>query len=414
MLKTKRAELASRRQELRGLLTSSLERAAESGRTEANAREIAMQAEMKKLDGAQRQLDARVRHAEQECQRAGNPQFGMSRRERSMGTTAGQLAPLQFGDEQLRRLQTAAQRGESARVETRDFSSSEALLPAGLFPGIVGAQHESRLLDRLPGVLMETSSIEFIRHISTSGEAGATAEGALKPELILHTDALTAVAVKIAAHTATSYEVMSDHVAFADYVNSELARQVVDIENLLLLQGGDAAVIGSTGTTVEPAGPSGMTGFLSTPGILHHNAAADTGADIQSLDSIEIAIAEMRIGPALATPNLLVLAPNTWSAMRRIKDGQNRYLVAPDPTTDEAQQLWGVEVLTTTEMPSGKGLLLDTAKCGYVGIREPLSLRLGFSGDDFSRNLIRTVCEERLVLAVTRPPAVMLVEGLPT
>ena len=71
-------------------------------------------------------------------------------------------------------------------------------------------------------------------------------------------------------------------------------------------------------------------------------------------------------------------------------------------------------VLSTTACPAGKGLLLDTTKCGYVDVREPLSMRLGFSGTDFVENVIRTIAEERLVLCVTRPAAVLAVSNLPT
>lgn len=47
-------------------------------------------------------------------------------------------------------------------------------------------------------------------------------------------------------------------------------------------------------------------------------------------------------------------------------------------------------------------------------IREPLSMRLGYANDDLVRNVIRTVGQERLVLCVTRPAAVLAITGLPT
>ncbi len=58
--------------------------------------------------------------------------------------------------------------------------------------------------------------------------------------------------------------------------------------------------------------------------------------------------------------------------------------------------------------------MLDTRKFGYAVVREPLFMRSGFSNDDFVRNLIRFVSEERFNLAVTRPPAVLNIENLPT
>jgi hypothetical protein len=45
----------------------------------------------------------------------------------------------------------------------------------------------------------------------------------------------------------------------------------------------------------------------------------------------------------------------------------------------EARNLWGVEVLVTTEQAAGTGLLIDTKKFGYIVVREGLSLRTGGS-----------------------------------
>jgi hypothetical protein len=64
--------------------------------------------------------------------------------------------------------------------------------------------------------------------------------------------------------------------------------------------------------------------------------------------------------------------------------------------------------------PPGKGLLLDTSKVGYVAVREALSMRIGYNDDDFTRNIVRTVAEERLVLCVTRPAAALAISNLPT
>jgi hypothetical protein len=313
-------------------------------------------------------------------------------------TSAGQLAPLVLPDDELRRLQGAAQRGDHCRIEARAFNTVESLLPSQLYPLPVGRQHEGRLLDHLPGVQMETAAIDFIRHLSTGGAPTSVAEGALKPELVLVTDQLTEPARKLAAHTAVSYEISQDWPAFESYVIGELQAQLIDVENAQLLSGD------GVGTN--------MTGFYGTSGVLVHDAAADTGTGVTALDSIELAITALRTGNALAVADTLVLHPADWSKLRRIKDTQGRFLTAPDPTTDEANSLWGITVISTTANPVGKGLLLDSTKCGYVGVREPIAIRTGWSGDDFTRNLLRFVAEERLVLCVTRPSAVLAISGL--
>jgi hypothetical protein len=51
---------------------------------------------------------------------------------------------------------------------------------------------------------------------------------------------------------------------------------------------------------------------------------------------------------------------------------------------------------------------------GRVGVRESLVLRVGYSGTDFTDNVVRQVCEERLNLAVERPAATCRIKNLPT
>ena len=86
-------------------------------------------------------------------------------------------------------------------------------------------------------------------------------------------------------------------------------------------------------------------------------------------DDIEQSITDLRVGPSLATPDLLVLSPNTWSVIRREKDNYGRYLVAPDPSKDQVNTAWGVDVLSTTAMTPGTGMLIDTTKFGVVLVR---------------------------------------------
>ena len=53
-------------------------------------------------------------------------------------------------------------------------------------------------------------------------------------------------------------------------------------------------------------------------------------------------------GSALAEPDLFITSPSSWSALRRIKDDLNRYILAADPSKDEVNSLWGIPVLVTT------------------------------------------------------------------
>ncbi|WP_411815842.1 phage major capsid protein [Gordonia sp. SND2] len=307
----------------------------------------------------------------------------------------GSLLPLAFDRAAVKELGERAARGENVRIVSK-AASVAGLIPSDFQPGVLGPVHEQRLLDFLPTVATSAPVVEYLRHSSSTGGAGVVAEGTAKPELVPTLDNLSAPIRKIAVHGAVTYEAIADYTAFASYFTGELMRDVIDVETAQILHGD------GTGQN--------LTGLQTTSGALMH--AVDTAGGETPLDAIESSIAELRVGAALAVADLLVLHPTTWSAIRRSKDSQQRYLVAPDPTRGEADTLWGIPVVTTIAQTVGTALLLDTTKFGKVFVREGITVQTGTSNDDFVRNVSRFVVEERLAVAVERPAAILTVTGL--
>ena len=197
-----------------------------------------------------------------------------------------------------------------------------------------------------------------------------------------------------------SWENIQDYDAFTSAVQNELLKRVVDLENQQLVYG--------TGGTTQ------LSGLTTTAGILTYPAVGTQ----ENFTDIATAIAALRTGPALAEPDLLLLHPDTWAAIRTQKDDMGRFYVSPDPSVDQVEQVFGVDVLQSTEFNKGDGILLDTTVFGRVAVRESLILRVGYgvvSGQsDFLSNILRWITEERLNLAVERPAAICWITGLPT
>lgn len=378
-------ELRRRRDALRADLENRLATAKRDGREQLTADE---REALETLRG----LNERIEYQDQEAARGRLPSFG-GKLGRNVNSGA-RIAPIGFGLEELRHAHERLAAGESVRLEARDFATAGPLLPAELAPWVTELQHEGRIADRLPAIGITVPSIEIIQINSVTGAAGIVAEGETKPEVTPVTTPLTVTAQKVAAHVGLSYEALADFDTFSNYVRIELQRQVIMAENAELLYG--------DGTTGH------LHGFFRAANILSFDAT--TAA--QDIDAIEQGIAALRVGPSLATPNLCVLNPTTWSTIRRTKDDFHRYLLSADPTADEASSIWGIEVVTTTQCQEGDGLLVDTGKYGRAVVREPLSMRIGWSGDDFTKNILRTVCEERLNNAIERPSAILHLKNL--
>ena len=317
-------------------------------------------------------------------------------RTKAMGMPS--FAPAIMPDpEQTEALFNAVRTKQSLRVEvqTKTTNSIGGVAPAVLLPGLLERTHEpQRIMDALPATAMSAPSVAYLRHNSTTGSPATVAPGGFKPELSFLVDSVTIRAAKIAAHVAVNDEDMADYHDFESYVGVELMRAIIDTENGQLLNG---AGVGTD-----------LSGMLNTTGALTRALGTDT-----PLDAVEQSINDLRVGSAFAVADLMIMHPTTRSKLRRQKDTQGRYMVNPDPTVDEADSLFGIPLVVTTTCPIGTVLVADARKAAMVYVRQGLSIETTpYNTDDFTHNLTRFRCEERLALATPRPAALSIVTGL--
>ncbi|WP_185982230.1 phage major capsid protein [Arthrobacter sp. KBS0703] len=306
--------------------------------------------------------------------------------------------------EQMRELYEAASSQRALRIQIKSPSSdagnvTAGQLPAQLYPGITGMGHEPvRILDHIPTTSMQGApSIEFISHTSTTGTAGMVAAGAQKPEATITTTQVVLTAKKLAVYALENMETLADFPAFQQYLTAELSHLVIDQENTQVLTGD------GTGQN--------LLGLLNWSGII--TRAYGTATETQGLDTIDLAIADLRTGPAFTEPDTVIIHPATWSKLRRVKDSQGRYLLNPDPTAAEANTLWGVPVLATTSIATGTAVVANLAAAAVGFVREGISIQTSNAHNDaFRLNQIAYVVEERLQLGVSRPAGIVKVTGL--
>src|SRR6476646_7657667 len=85
--------------------------------------------QFRELTSRMRSLDSMIADYESELARCGElPENLRNLTQRGQVSSAGRLAPLGFADDEMRKLQAAAQRGETCRIQSRAFSSAESLL----------------------------------------------------------------------------------------------------------------------------------------------------------------------------------------------------------------------------------------------------------------------------------------------
>jgi len=89
---------------------------------------------------------------------------------------------------------------------------------------------------------------------------------------------------------------------------------------------------------VYGAGTRHFAGFFSTSGILASPRGTVPPTPRRWTRSNR-RIEQIRSGPAPAQPDLFIMSPSSWSALRTINDDLHRYILSPDPTREEANQL---------------------------------------------------------------------------
>ena len=133
--------------------------------------------------------------------------------------------------------------------------------------------------------------------------------------------------------------------------------------------------------------PAGLTGF-----------AAPSMID-------KLRIAQLQVALALYPADGQVLHPIDWAIIEMMKDGEGRYLIG-NPQGTLSPTLWGLPVVPSMAQTVGEftvgawrmgAQLFDREQSGVLVSTE--------DGDNFRRNMVTVLAEERLALTVYRPEA---------
>lgn len=112
-----------------------------------------------------------------------------------------------------------------------------------------------------------------------------------------------------------------------------------------------------------------------------------------------------------------VLTPREFVKLRKVKDGQNRYQLQPDPTQDGVFRLFGAPVTVTARIPdttgatpTGRAALVDFSQIAVARDLAPSVKVLDQTFGDYDQQAIRVVA--RYDLGPLNPQAVVKLTGI--
>lgn len=273
-------------------------------------------------------------------------------------------------------------------------SATTALVPVDRV-GFVGAPERPLMVRDLvtPG---RTASgfIEYAKESGFTNNAATVAEnpGSVKPQSDI-TYTLVNTGVKTIAHwIPASKQILADAPQLQSMIDGRLRYGLAYQEDLQLLLGD------GTGTNLLGLMPQATAYSATTTGI-----AEKTG--VTKIDRLRLAMlqATLALYPSTGT----VLNPADWADIELTKDANGRYVFA-NPTGRAGPVLWGLPVVESLAMTQNLFLTGAFKMAAQVFDREDANVLISTEDrDNFVKNMVTLLAEERLALAVYRPAALI-------
>jgi len=236
-------------------------------------------------------------------------------------------------------------------------------------------------------VSISTGTVEYVQQTGRPTGTGMVAEGALKPESSMSFDLKSTTARVIAHWIKASKQVLDDLPQLRDLIDSEM-RYGLALEEEAQILNGDG-----TGQNLSGLIPN-ATAYADPLGY----------AEPTMLDTIEAAILQGALADFEATG--IVLHPADWTRMRLTKDADGRYILG-EPSSTVEPRLFGLPVVPTKAMAANHFLVGNFAAAATLYDRWEPSVDVGYVNDDFTRNLVTVLAEERVAMAVKNPAALI-------
>lgn len=267
--------------------------------------------------------------------------------------------------------------------------SAGPLLTPQNIPGIVGpGLQRLTIRDLLSWGRTTQSSIQFFKELAFTNNAAQQTELQKKAESNITFEADSADVITIAHWIKASKQILADVPQLQSYVDGRLRYGLKLKEEAQLLKG--------SGVGLNINGLYTAATAYSNPGVSVSNET--------QIDRLRIALLQAELAGYYADG--VVLSPVDWTAIELRKTTDNAYLMA-NPFGMLVPTLWGRPVVASQSMTAGTYLVGAFGMAAQGWDREELTVQVGYENDDFTKNAVTLLAEERLALTIYRDEALI-------
>lgn len=373
--------------DLKGFIATANAEIKDSGKTSKDAL-----AAIEKAAGELNTLGARMSAIEAKANRIGDPNGQL---QKSLGEQFTALADYKLIEKgSITKMRLELDNGFDLKAITNATGQNQPLVPDMRVPGIQTLPNRRlRIRDLIPGGRTNSNLVQFVRELVFTNNAGpqvggsptVAGENQTKPESDITFQLANAAVVTLAHFILVSRQVLEDAPMLESYVNGRLMYGLLLEEEDEILNGD--GTVGQLNGLMNQA-----TGFNRSP--------AGTKMDV-----LRRAITQLQLSEYDA--EFIVLNPQDWEEIELTKDTQGRYIFA-NPQSLLPPQLWGLPVVATNSMTLGQFLVANGSMAAQIWDRQSAAVELSREdSDNFRKNMVTILCEERLALTVYRPSALI-------
>lgn len=271
-------------------------------------------------------------------------------------------------------------------------SASRTSLAAPTELGLVTDPRQVLNIESLFGRLtVGGSAYQYVKYGYTTTETATgpavVAEGAAKPEANYAGTIQTGTVKTIAAWTKMTEQMIADDANIVSFINADMQYQLNKVIDYQLVRGtgsGQLKGLNQSGNYTDYITGSGFT-------------TGDTVIDLVLKVSAQMRAANIN--------NItLLLNPVDWVKVLTAKNANKDYLI-PGIVDIPTQRIWGIPVILSGSVESGKFHMGDFFAGGKIIERSGIAVEMDREQDDFTKNLMTLRVERRLDFAVVQPKA---------